>query len=278
MGNSLHPPPQGRRFPLSPRWVALLLLVPAAVLAPLALTREKRPEPRLSGSGGVDPSLTVAAPRSSLQDILAHPDWIPSHDHALWGRQAPDFALADPEERVWNLRELRAGCSLVLIFYYGYHCPNCVRQLRKVDSDLPLFGELGTRVVAVSADPPELTRQRFEQYNRFDFLVLSDPGNKVAHAYQALRGGLLRHGIFLLDRDGRVAWVNVGDAPFTRNSALLSQLAKMEGRLPFQVGPRTPVSSPARRMPSEPTVEDGRDCGAAGGVAEGAKRSRSPQR
>jgi len=274
----LHQPLQGRRFNLGPRHMALLLLLPVAGFALLAVTRERTAEPRPLGNGGGNPSRTVAAPMLSLQDILAHPDWIPSHDHPLLGRQAPDFALADSEGKVWGLRELQAGRSLVLIFYYGYHCPNCVRQLRNVNRDLPLFREVGARVVALSGDAPELTRQRFEQYGRFDFLVLSDPGNNVAHAYQVLKADLLRHGMFLIDRDGRIVWVNVGDAPFRRNSALLSQLAKMEGRLPNQVGPRMPDTSPAARMPSEPAVEDGRDCGAAGGVTDGAKRWRSPQR
>ena len=278
MEKKLHEPHQGRRFKLAPMGIVFLLVLLAAGLALLAGTRARVSEPRPSGNWAGNRSLTVEARKPSLQEILAHPDMIPTHDHALLGRQAPDFALADPDGKVWELRELRASGSLVLIFYYGYHCPNCVRQLRKVNSDLPLFGEVGARVVAISADPPELTRQRFDEYGRFDFLVLSDPGNKVAHAYRALRGNLLRHGIFLIDRDGRVAWVNVGDAPFRRSSALLCQLASMEGRLPSQDGVRMPVISPAPRIASEPAVEDGRDCEATAGVTEGAKRSRSPQR
>ena len=43
---------------------------------------------------------------------------------------------------------------------------------------------------------------------------------------------ILRHGTFVIDREGTVQWVNVGDAPFRRNPALLYQLARMEGRLP----------------------------------------------
>ena len=129
----------------------------------------------------------VASPSGSLQEILAHPDIIPTHHHPLLGRQAPDFELADPEGKVWNLRELLDGRPVVLIFYYGYHCVACVRQLFDVNRDLPLFREVGARVVAISADPPELTRRRFQQYGPFGFPVLSDPGNKVAQAYRVFR-------------------------------------------------------------------------------------------
>ena len=135
---------------------------------------------------------------------------------------------------------------MVLIFYYGYHCVACVRQLFDVNKDLPLFREVGARVVAVSPDPPELTRQRFQQHGPFDFPVLSDPGNKAAQAYGVFKpapdgttADIRRHGTFVIDRDGTVQWVNVGDAPFRRNPALLYQLAKMEGRLPpAPPGPR----------------------------------------
>jgi peroxiredoxin len=187
----------------------------------------------------------AAVPSASLQEILAHADVIPSHEHPLLGQAAPDFELADHESKLWKLSELRREnlCSpirkgtqptnahVVLIFYYGYYCDHCVRQLFDVHRDLALFGELGARVVAVSADPPDSTRQRFEKYGQFGFKVLSDPGNKTAQAYQVFRGDLPRHATFLIDRNGTILWANVGDAPFRRNPALLYQLAKMEGRL-----------------------------------------------
>ena len=62
----------------------------------------------------------------------------------------------------------------------------------------------------------------------------------MAQAYQVFRpapdgkmAGRLLHGTFLLDRQGKVAWVNVGDAPLRRNSVVLSWLAQMEGRRPL---------------------------------------------
>jgi peroxiredoxin len=244
-------PPQGRRFKLGSTCIAFLLVmlatalclvvrraVPAALLAGTQKEAARPARDYLLGN-------QVASPSGSLQEILAHPDVIPTHHHPLLGRQAPDFALADPEGKVWNLSELRGGRPVVLIFYYGFHCIHCVRQLSEINQDLPLFRDVGARVVAISADPPELTRRRFQQYGSFGFPVLLDPGNKVAKAYRVSRGAqdgttadFLRHGTFLIDRNGAVQWVNVGDAPFRRNPALLYQLAQMKGRLPSaQAGP-----------------------------------------
>jgi len=244
MKETLPRPPQGRRFKLGPARLAFLLVLPAAGLGLLALTAVPEAPLAATQEDGAQaarvylPRDQAASPSGSLQEILAHPDIIPTHQHPLLGRPAPDFDLADPDGKVWNLGELRDGRPVVLIFYYGYHCVSCVRQLVDVNRDLPLFRAVGARVVAISADPPERTRQRFQQYGPFGFPVLSDPGNKVAQAYRVFRpapdgqkADLLRHGTFVLDREGTVGWVNVGDAPFRRPPALLYQLAKREGRL-----------------------------------------------
>jgi peroxiredoxin len=185
----------------------------------------------------------VAPLPGSLQSLLAAAEKSPdqltrTQEHRLLAELAPDFELSDQEGKVWKLKELLASGPVVLVFYYGYHCDHCVSQLFDLNEDLPLFRELGGRVIAVSGDPPERTRQRFKQHGPFAFPVLSDPGNKVAQAYRVFtpaQGGKradLLHGTFVIDRDGVVQWVNVGDAPFSGNQTLLYQLAKLEGRLP----------------------------------------------
>jgi len=174
----------------------------------------------------------------SLSEILAHPEPVPSHNHPLLGRQAPDFELDDLDGKAWSLKQLLAGGPLVLIFYHTY-CDLCDRQLFTNKQDLPLFREVGARMVAISADPPEVTRRRFERFGPFGFPVLSDPGNKVAQAYHVFRpaedgtgADHLVHGTFVIDRHGTIQWVNTGDAPFRSNPALLQVLAKIQDRLP----------------------------------------------
>ncbi len=162
----------------------------------------------------------------------------PTQEHPLLGRPAPDFELADHRGQVWRLRERPGRGPLVLVFYYGYHCNHCVGQLFALHDDLGKFRELGAEVVAVSADPPEWTRDRFRQYGEFAFPVLSDPENKVAQAYGAYRPASgkaredLQHATFVIGRDGRVRWAYRGNQPFTGNRTLLYELARSEGRLP----------------------------------------------
>jgi peroxiredoxin len=128
---------------------------------------------------------------------------------------------------------------VILVFYYGYYCNHCVSQLFALDKDLEKFRELGVTVVAVSADSPERTRERFKQYGSFSFPVLSDPGNKVAEQFETYvrnvkdgKGGDQLHGTFVITRKGAIAWTHRGDGPFTGNRTLLIEAARSEGRLP----------------------------------------------
>jgi peroxiredoxin len=249
-------PPRGRRFPSGPACIACLLVLPAAGLGLLARTAFRDAPLARTQEHGVGAAGDSQPTAGSLQEILAHPDIIPTHHHPLLGRQAPDFELADVEGKVWSVREFLDGHPMVLLFSYGFHCIHCNRQLGDINRDLPLFREVGARVVVISADPPEVMRRSFQQRGPFGFSILSDSSNKVARAYRVFRTAPdgqveLRHGTFLIDRDGTVQWVNVGDAPFARNPALFSQLVRMEGRWrATQAGPAAENQAMWRRIPN----------------------------
>jgi peroxiredoxin len=124
---------------------------------------------------------------------------------------------------------------VVLVFYYGYTCNHCVSQLFGLSKDIEKFRELGAQVVAVSADPLELTRERYEKYGAFAFPVLSDQGNAVAQKYGTFipspkkgEDGDLAHGTFVISRQGKIVWANRGDGPFTENRTLLVEVHRCE--------------------------------------------------
>jgi peroxiredoxin Q/BCP len=175
-----------------------------------------------------------------LAELLADPKYEPiaTQAHTLLLQPAPDFTLLDVNGKEFSLAKELKGGPVVLVFYYGYHCNHCVSQLFALDKDLEKFRELGVQVVTISADPPELTRERFKQYGAFKFPVLSDPGNKVAEKYEtyvasakAGQEGDLMHGTFVISRQGKIVWTNRGDTPFTENRTLLHELARADGRL-----------------------------------------------
>jgi len=169
-----------------------------------------------------------------LPQLLSDGDFVPqaTEDHPLVGHSAPDFTLLDDRRVAVNLSALQEQGPVVIVFYYGYFCSHCVAQLFGLNEDLARFEELGAQVLAISADPPDLTAKRFAEFGRFGYTVVSDPGNKVAEMYQVFvppsdgDEGVLKHATFLVGKDGRVFWAQTGNAPFLDNKTLLFELAR----------------------------------------------------
>jgi peroxiredoxin len=191
-----------------------------------------------------------AAPLSGpLAKLLSDPATfrVGTQAHPLLGKPAPEFELTDPYGKVHRFADLRARGPVVLVFYYGYHCPHCVSQLFDLNEEVGRFNELGTEVIAVSADPPGLTRKRYDRYGAFNFTVLSDPDKKVEQAYGVFTPAgngeeeALDHGTFVIGQDGVVRWAQQGDTPFNGTRTLLYEAARLQGRLP-----ESPAASQAR--------------------------------
>ncbi|MFV0446628.1 MAG: peroxiredoxin family protein [Planctomycetaceae bacterium] len=172
----------------------------------------------------------------SLEAILVHTD-VPrakSEAHPLLGQTAPDFNLSCVAGTPVSLRDLNQNGPVVLVFYYGYGCSHCVAQLFALQEDLHYFRELGATVVAISADAPESTLEKYVEYGAFDFTVLSDPDYSVAEAYSVYRRPTdeqsedLLHGTFVIDRSGQVIFANRGYQPFIDNPSLLRWIADSE--------------------------------------------------
>ncbi|QDU64671.1 Thiol-disulfide oxidoreductase ResA [Planctomycetes bacterium Pan216] len=170
-----------------------------------------------------------------LQELLNDPDeyFVESQEHPLLGKPAPDFMLRDVDGKAVRLSRVLEKGPVVLVFYYGYWCDHCVAQLFGLDEDLGKFGELGASVVAMSADPPEQTRERYEQYGAFHFPVLSDADNRIAEKYGVYelpktpeeKRGHLWHGTFVIGQNGTVRWAELGEQPFLHNKTLLREVA-----------------------------------------------------
>ena len=172
--------------------------------------------------------------RGTLESVLAEPvEEVPSQAHRLLGQTAPDFSLLDHTRRRVKLANINPGRPKVVVFYYGYFCSHCVAQLFALNDDLKLIEETGATVVAISADEPETTAKRYSQYGEFDFLVLSDPDNAVAQAYDVFTPATetddedILHGTFVVDGDGAVVWAQTGDTPFTNNRFLVHLLHEL---------------------------------------------------
>ncbi len=176
---------------------------------------------------------------SALSDILADTTApTASQKHALLEKSAPDFSLPDDAKLTQTLSELGHNRPVVVVFYLGYGCSHCVAQLLALDKDLHYFRELDADIVAISSDSTEHTAERFVEYGRFGFPVLSDADQKIAETWGVFKPAtgdqdeVMDHGTFVIDRNGKVVWAFQGKEPFLDNRTLLHVIAKSQGLLP----------------------------------------------
>ncbi|HTU26180.1 MAG TPA: redoxin domain-containing protein, partial [Pirellulales bacterium] len=166
---------------------------------------------------------------------------IVSQPHPLLGQTAPDFTLADHLDRPTRLTGLTARGPVFVVFYLGYSCNACIHHLVELSADVERFADLGSSIVAISADPAEQTRQRFEEYGPLPFPVLSDPAHAVAWQFEAMQAETAAtadgavgqperplHAALLIDRAGVVRWAYRGETPFRDTQAIFAELADLE--------------------------------------------------
>jgi peroxiredoxin len=98
------------------------------------------------------------------------------------GDRAPDFELLNAAGKKVRLSKLTAEGPVVLTWYRGGWCPYCNIALRGFHKSMPDIKAAGATLVALSPETPDNTMSTAEK-NHLDFEVLSDLGNKVAHAF-----------------------------------------------------------------------------------------------
>lgn len=132
------------------------------------------------------------------------------------GDRAPNFVLEDDQGRSFELGE-QAGKKVLLVFYPGDDTPVCTRQLCDYRDGIEAFEGLGVEVVGISGDDGESHRRFRDKYD-LPFTLLSDPGLKVAEAYDSK--GLLgmKRSVFLVDEAGVIRYRHVESVALFRRS------------------------------------------------------------
>ncbi len=99
------------------------------------------------------------------------------------GSKAPDFKAKDQDGNDIRLKDLLKKGKVVLVFYRGYWCPYCNRELSRLQDSLTLIQEKGATVVAVSPEKPELIKQTIEK-TKAEYPVIYDEGMKIMKGYE----------------------------------------------------------------------------------------------
>lgn len=97
--------------------------------------------------------------------------------------KAPDFKATDQQGNEVRLKDLLKKGKVVLVFYRGYWCPYCNRQLKKLEDSLQVIKGKGATLIAVTPEKPENVNQTVEK-TKAEFPILYDEGLKIMKAYE----------------------------------------------------------------------------------------------
>jgi peroxiredoxin Q/BCP len=129
------------------------------------------------------------------------------------GDKAPDFSLEDQNGNKVSLRDFR-GKNVVIYFYPKAMTPGCTVQACELRNSEKELNSLDIVVLGISADPVK-SLKKFEERDKLNFTLLSDPEKDVIKAYgswgpKKFMGrefdGILRQS-FLVNKEGKIVHI-----------------------------------------------------------------------
>lgn len=139
-------------------------------------------------------------------------------DRVTVGMRAPDFTLAKYGGGTVTLSSLRGRKQVVLVFYRGFWCPYCIRQLTEMRQLLDANLKKDTELLVVSVDNADGTRQTVTRISADgavpDYTFLSDPDHAVIARYGILNPngggrGIPHPATYVIDKAGMVRWRDI---------------------------------------------------------------------
>jgi peroxiredoxin Q/BCP len=127
------------------------------------------------------------------------------------GDKAPDFKLQSDSGEKISLQQFRGDKEIILYFYPKDNTPGCTKEACSFRDHLTQIQNKDAVVLGVSPDSVK-SHRNFKQKQNLNFTLLSDPGHKVAEAYEAwgeksMYGkkymGILRS-TFVIGKDGHI--------------------------------------------------------------------------
>jgi peroxiredoxin len=143
--------------------------------------------------------------------------------------QAPELDVRDTSGKHVSLAQYQ-GKNVILVFYLGFECPHCMRQLHDVAKKKEDWQRLNAVVLAVSSTSPERNKEGLKEFGDLPLALLSDTSDRANarrfHSYDDFEDIEL-HSTTLIDSKGRVYWARFGGNPFGDMDFLEKQLGRM---------------------------------------------------
>ncbi len=148
------------------------------------------------------------------------------------GEMAPDFELQSHKGGTVKLSSFRERQNVIVAFHPLAWTPVCATQMKNYEADLGWFREHDTHVLGLSVDSVPAKAAWAESLGGIDYDLLSDfhPHGAVAEAYGVAReGGISERAIFVVDKQGQIAFAKVYDIPTLPDNAEVRQAIERLG-------------------------------------------------
>jgi len=96
--------------------------------------------------------------------------------------KAPDFKAKDQNGNEIVLKDLRKKGPVVLIFYRGYWCPYCNKELQKLEDSLQAIKDKGAQLIAITPEKQEGIAKTIEK-TKVSYSIISDEQSKIMKGY-----------------------------------------------------------------------------------------------
>ena len=152
------------------------------------------------------------------------------------GDEAPDFELRSHRGGTVRLSDFRGRKNVVIAFHPLAFTPVCASQMCGYEAGAERFNRADAVVLGVSIDPQPAKTAWAASLGPISFHLLSDfhPHGEVAQKYGVFRAkeGFSERAVFLVDKQGRIAWSKVYDIPQQPdNEELFKELDTMSDAL-----------------------------------------------
>jgi peroxiredoxin Q/BCP len=143
------------------------------------------------------------------------------------GDPAPDFELPASDGKTYSLAQFKGKQATVIAWYPKAFTGGCTVECKSLAENGHLLKAYDITYFMASVDPLE-DNIAFAESTEADFPLLSDPGKKVAKAYDVLAfyGYPKRHTIYI-DKQGKVLMVDRDINPATSAQDIAANLEKL---------------------------------------------------
>jgi peroxiredoxin Q/BCP len=144
------------------------------------------------------------------------------------GDKAPDFSVAASDGITVHLKDYVGKGNIVLYFYPKDDTPGCTKEACGIRDTFDEFKGLNAIVFGVSFDSIDSHKKFIAKY-KLPFVLLADTDKKVAQAYGVadVNSPVASRVTFVIDKQGKIAYLNPKVNPATNSAELRTALASL---------------------------------------------------